>query len=93
MRFPNSDWRRKRAALEKASGHKVHLISGVSGEGVNTVLRAMAREINQRRTVRAEEAQYAPARARAPHPRRTPDGQFQRAGGAPAQDQLDARKR
>ena len=41
---------RKKAALEKASGAKVHLISGVSGEGVNDVLRAMAAEINKRRS-------------------------------------------
>jgi GTP-binding protein len=40
---------RKKAALEKASGAKVFLISGVSGEGVNDVLRAMAAEINKRR--------------------------------------------
>jgi GTP-binding protein len=40
---------RKKAALEKASGAKVFLISGVSGEGVNDVLRAMASEINKRR--------------------------------------------
>jgi GTP-binding protein len=41
---------RKKAALEKASGAKVFLISGVSGEGVNDVLRAMAAEINNRRS-------------------------------------------
>jgi GTPase len=40
---------RKRAALEKASGGKVFLISGVTGEGVNDVLRALAREVNKRR--------------------------------------------
>jgi GTP-binding protein len=40
---------RKKAALEKASGAKVYLISGVSGEGVNDVLRAMASEIKKRR--------------------------------------------
>ncbi|HEY4078445.1 MAG TPA: GTPase ObgE [Rhizomicrobium sp.] len=49
---------KKRAALEKACGHKVHVISGVSGEGINTVLRAMTREINARRTLRAQEAEY-----------------------------------
>jgi Fe2+ transport system protein B len=52
------DLAKKRTALEKACGHKVHVISGVSGEGINTVLRAMAREISRRRAVRAEEAQY-----------------------------------
>ena len=50
---------KKRAALEKACGHKVHVISGVSGEGINTVLRAMVREINRRRAERTEESQYA----------------------------------
>ena len=40
---------RKKAALAKASSAKVFLISGVSGEGVNDVLRAMASEINKRR--------------------------------------------
>ena len=57
--IPEKDLAKKRAALEKACGHKVHVISGVSGEGINTVLRAMAREINRRRLERAEEAQYA----------------------------------
>jgi GTP-binding protein len=56
--IPEKDLAKKRAALEKACGHKVHVISGVSGEGINTVLRAMAREINRRRMERAEEAQY-----------------------------------
>ena len=36
---------RKKAALEKASGSEVYTISGVSGEGVNEVLRALVREI------------------------------------------------
>jgi len=36
----------------------VHVISGVSGEGISTVLRAMAREINARRKLRAQEAEY-----------------------------------
>jgi GTP-binding protein len=62
--IPQAQLAKKRAALEKACGHKVHVISGVSGEGINTVLRAMAREITRRRIERAEEAQYArPARA------------------------------
>src|SRR3954464_5228302 len=61
--IPERDLAKKRTALEKACGHKVHVISGVSGEGISTVLRAMAREINRRRMERAEEAQYArPAR-------------------------------
>src|SRR6201986_447075 len=53
---PEAQLAKKRAALEKACGHKVHVISGVSGEGINTVLRAMAREINRRRTERADMA-------------------------------------
>jgi len=61
--IPERELAKKRAALEKACGHKVHMISGVSGEGITTVLRAMAREINQRRVERAEEAQFRrPAR-------------------------------
>ena len=61
---PEAQLAKKRAALEKACGHKVHMISGVTGEGINTVLRAMAKEINQRRAERAEDAAYArPARA------------------------------
>ena len=35
----------------------MHVISGVSGEGLNTVLRAMAKEITQRRLYRAERAE------------------------------------
>ena len=57
--IPEKDVAKKRAALEKACGHKVHVISGVSGEGINTVLRAMAKEINQRRLHRAERAEFA----------------------------------
>ena len=57
--IPLAQLAKKRAALEKACGHKVHVISGVTGEGINTVLRAMAREINRRRLERAEEAEYA----------------------------------
>ena len=56
--IPASELAKKRAALEKACGHKVHVISGVSGEGINTVLRAMAKEITQRRLYRAERAEY-----------------------------------
>jgi GTP-binding protein len=45
---------KKKAALEKACGHKVHVISGVSGEGIKTVLRAMMRQIEQRRAERSD---------------------------------------
>ena len=40
-----ADLAKKRAELEKASGGKVYLISGVSGAGVTDVLRALVREI------------------------------------------------
>ena len=71
--IPEKDVAKKRAALEKACGHKVHVISGVSGAGINTVLRAMAHEIIQRRIRQAEERHYArPARApRTRHERQT----------------------
>jgi GTPase len=46
---------KKQAALEKASGHTVFPMSGVSGEGVDEVLRALAREIVKRRTGGDEE--------------------------------------
>jgi len=48
--IPKAALARKKAALEKASGAKVFLLSGVTGEGVDDVLRAMAREIVKRRT-------------------------------------------
>jgi GTPase len=51
----NRQLAKKRAALEKACGHKVHLISGVTGEGVPRVLRVLAREINGRRAQRSQE--------------------------------------
>jgi GTP-binding protein len=57
--IPEKELAKKKAALEKASGQPVHVISGVTGAGINTVLRAMAREIAQRRTTRAEERHYA----------------------------------
>jgi GTP-binding protein len=40
---------KKRAALEKVCKHEVYAISGVSGAGITTVLRALAKEIQQRR--------------------------------------------
>ncbi|MGD0191062.1 MAG: GTPase ObgE [Rhizomicrobium sp.] len=48
--IPKSALARKKAALEKISGAKVFLMSGVTGEGVDDVLRALAREIDKRRT-------------------------------------------
>jgi len=50
---------KKRASLEKASGGKVFLISGVTGEGVDDVLRALAREVNKRRGRSKRETQKA----------------------------------
>jgi GTP-binding protein len=47
--IPKAALARKRASLEKACGHKVFAISAVSGEGVDSVLRALAREIERRR--------------------------------------------
>ncbi len=47
--IPKAALAKKRAALEKACGHKVFVISGVSGEGIDDVLRALAKEIVKRR--------------------------------------------
>ena len=55
--IPEAALAKKRAALEKASGQKVHLISGASGAGVTDVLRALVKEINKRRARRAEEVE------------------------------------
>ena len=64
--IPEGELAKKRAALEKASGRKVFLLSGVSGKGVPDVLRAMAREIADRRTERAERQQARRPVVRAP---------------------------
>ena len=40
---------RKRAALEKASGRKVFVMSGVSGDGVDAVLTALATTVEKSR--------------------------------------------
>jgi len=56
--IPAAQLAKKRSSLEKACGHKVHVISGVSGEGILSVLRAMAREVARRRMERAEEERY-----------------------------------
>ncbi len=44
---------RPQARRAETCGHKV--LSGVTGEGITSVLRAMAEEINERRAARAEE--------------------------------------
>jgi GTP-binding protein len=55
---------RKTAALEKASGAKVFVMSGVSGEGVEEVLRALARAVQKTRgkakSGRAREDSWVP---------------------------------
>jgi len=47
--IPKAALAKKRAALEKACGHTVFVISGVTGEGIDEVLRAVAKEIVKRR--------------------------------------------
>ncbi|HTQ14901.1 MAG TPA: GTPase ObgE [Rhizomicrobium sp.] len=54
--IPKSALARKRASLEKASGAQVHLMSGVSGEGVDEVLRALAKLIGNARKPKAKGA-------------------------------------
>jgi GTP-binding protein len=46
--------KKKKASLEKACGHEVFLLSGVSGSGIDTVLRAMAKEIKRERAAPAK---------------------------------------
>ncbi len=62
--IPEAELTKKRAALKKACGHDVFVMSGVSGEGVNEVLRALAKEIAKRRTM--EKKQGTPARSWVP---------------------------
>jgi GTP-binding protein len=50
---------KKKKALEKASGAKVYILSGVAGRGVQDVLRALMREIARRRAERLERAAAA----------------------------------
>ncbi|MGA7674816.1 MAG: GTPase ObgE [Rhizomicrobium sp.] len=47
--IPKPELSQKRAALKKACGRDVFVMSGVSGEGVDEVLRALAAEIAKRR--------------------------------------------
>ena len=47
--IPKAAIAKKRASLEKASGETVYVMSGVSGEGVDVVLRLVAKEIDKRR--------------------------------------------
>ena len=57
--IPKTALAKKRAALEKACGHKVFVISGVSGSGVEDVLRALVKEIVKHRGVRKAAAKPA----------------------------------
>jgi GTPase len=57
--IPKAALTKKKAALEKACGHDVYLISGVSGAGVDGVLRALAKEIQKRRKPQAKPAKAA----------------------------------
>jgi GTP-binding protein len=59
--IPKAALAKKRAALAKACGREVFVISGVTGEGVKAVLRALAKEIVQRRA--KERKARSPARA------------------------------
>ena len=62
--IPKAALAKKRAALRKACGHDVFVMSGVTGEGVEEVLRALAKEIAKRRakekTARATAREWAP---------------------------------
>jgi len=62
--IPQAALARKRAALEKAAGENVLAMSGVSGEGVDAVLRALARAVTGART--KERRKAAPARSWVP---------------------------
>jgi GTP-binding protein len=50
--IPKAQLARKQAALEKASGHPVILLSGVRGDGVQDVLRSLTRAIEAQRGIR-----------------------------------------
>ena len=62
--IPKAALAKKRAALKKACGHDVFVMSAVTGEGVDGVLRALAREIAKRRAT--EKAQGARTKVWAP---------------------------
>jgi GTPase len=61
--IPKAALSRKRASLAKASGHEVLTMSGVSGEGIQDVLRALAKAVSKRRS---KERQRTPASAWSP---------------------------
>ena len=71
--IPKAALAKKRAALEKASGQTVHVISGVTGEGIDTVLRALAKVISKRRgkpVVPAPSPKNRAARKKAAEPKK-----------------------
>ncbi len=91
---PEAQLAKKRAALEKACGHKVHVISGVTGEGIQHGA-ARHGEGNQQapRRTRRRRRQCA-ARAIPSHPRRTPGGEFQApVAKAPVRAEVWSRRR
>ena len=63
--IPKAALAKKRAALEKACGHAVFVISGVSGAGVEEILRAVAKEVARKRG-KAKPAPRQPKREWAP---------------------------
>jgi GTPase len=62
--IPKDELAKKRKALAKASGQDVLLLSGVSGEGVDQVLHALAREVDARRAGERDDGE--PKRSWAP---------------------------
>jgi GTP-binding protein len=62
--IPETALAKKRTALKKACGRDVFVMSGVTGEGVDAVLRALAKEIAKRRakekTARNKARDWAP---------------------------------
>jgi len=62
--IPKDALARKRASLEKAAGEKIYVMSAVSGEGVDEVLRALARKVAAARA--KERGKTEPQRSWAP---------------------------
>ncbi|MEI9991026.1 MAG: GTPase ObgE [Rhizomicrobium sp.] len=63
--IPKAALAKKRAALEKACGNKAFVISGVTGAGIDEVLRAVAKEIVKRRApkkaqIKAAKQEWSP---------------------------------
>jgi GTPase len=62
--IPKAALAKKRASLEKVSGETVFVMSGVSGEGTDEVLRALARAVDKSRgknsAPRVKEASWSP---------------------------------